>query len=124
MQNDQTRRHFFKAAFTALLAMPVIAPVRAFASKAPACPQQDPKDATALGKMLKPTDPVVKRLDLVFNAADSKNKLYKAGMNCANCSFFLDKKEADFWAPCTMAANKYVPSCGWCKSYKKDPKKA
>ena len=117
-----TRRSFFKKGFLALAAIPFVKSQSAFA--AVACPQKAPTDATAAGKLLDPAAAAGKRLEYVANAADSKNKLYKKGDNCGNCSFYNNKKEVENYAPCTMAANRYVASCGWCKSYRKDPKKA
>ena len=89
------------------------------------CPQGVPKDAKALKKMLKVPSSTAKRLHFVANWKDAeKHKKFKAGSNCGNCKFYNLKKEADFYAPCTMAGNKYVPACGWCKSYKIDKKKS
>lgn len=119
----KTRRSFFRAALLGLGALPLVKSTDALAGIAKACPQKDPTDAKALKKLLKPDGKVAKRLKYVANATDSKHKKYTKGSLCGNCKFYKDKKEVEFYAPCTMAANKYVPSCGWCKSYKLDKKK-
>lgn len=119
---NSSRRSFFKKGLLALAALPLVKSQDAFA--AVACPQPELKDATAAKKLLDPTSATAKRLDYVANAADSKNKLFKAGDHCGNCNFYNNKKEVENYAPCTMAANRFVASCGWCKSYRKDPKKA
>lgn len=118
---NSSRRSFFKKSLMALAAMPLVRTQNVFAGVA--CPQKAPKDATAAAKLLDPTSAAAKRLDYVENAADSKNKLFKAGAHCGNCNFYNVKKVADNYAPCTMAANRYVADCGWCKSYRLDPKK-
>lgn len=121
---NSSRRSFFKKGLLALSAIPFVKSADVFAAPKLTCPQAAPKDATAAGKLLDPASSAGKRLDYVANAADTKNKLFKAGSNCANCSFYNQKKEVENYAPCTMAANRYVASCGWCKSYRLDPKKA
>lgn len=118
---NSSRRSFFKKGLMALVALPLVKSQAVFG--ADACPQPAPKDATAAGKLLEPDSAAAKRLDYVVNATDSKNKLFKAGDNCGNCNFYNDKKEVEKYAPCTMAANRYVASCGWCKSYRLNPKK-
>ncbi len=118
---NSSRRSFFKKGIMALAALPLVKSQTLFA--ADACPQPAPKDATASAKLLDPASAAGKRLDYVTNAADSKNKLFKAGSDCGNCNFYNVKKEVENYAPCTMAANRYVASCGWCKSYRLDPKK-
>ena len=65
-----------------------------------------------------------KSLKFVMEAKDAKHKKYVSGQNCANCKFYVTKKEFEKWAPCKMLANKYVPACGWCKSYIVQKKKA
>lgn len=118
---NSSRRSFFKKGLLALAALPLVKSQDAIA--AVSCPQAAPKDATASKKLLDPASSAGKRLDYVANSADSKNKLFKAGSNCGNCNFYNDKKMVENYAPCTMAANRYVAHCGWCKSYRLDPKK-
>lgn len=120
----KTRRSFFKAALLSLGALPLFKATNALAATAKACPQKDPTDKKALKKLLKADSKTAKRLDYEVNATASTHKKFKAGSNCGNCKFYNVKKEADFYAPCSMAGNKYVASCGWCKSYKLDKKKA
>jgi hypothetical protein len=119
---NSSRRAFFTKGFLAIAALPLLKSQNVLA--AVACPQGAPKDAEVVKKLLDPASAAGKRLDYVENAADSKNKLFKAGDNCGNCNFYNDKKMVENHAPCTMAANRYVTHCGWCKSYRKDPKKA
>ncbi len=113
---NNTRRSFFKKSLMALAALPLIKTSDAFA--AVACPQDPPKDAKALKKLLDPASSTGKRLDYVANSTESKNKKYKKGQNCGNCNFYQDKKVVENYAPCSMAANRYVAECGWCKSYR------
>ncbi|MBK26868.1 MAG: hypothetical protein CME70_22895 [Halobacteriovorax sp.] len=119
----KTRRSFFKAALLSISALPLLKSGEALAASALKCPQDAPKDAKALKKLLKYDGKVSKRLAFVANSSDTKHKKFKAGSNCGNCKFYNAKKEVEGYAPCSMAANKYVPACGWCKSYKLDKKK-
>ena len=123
-ENMKTRRSFFKAALLGLGALPFLKSVDALAATAKSCPQKNPTDKKALKKMLKADAKTAKRLKYELNATESKHKKYKAGSNCGNCKFYNAKKEVENYAPCSMAGNKYVASCGWCKSFKLDKKKA
>lgn len=116
----KTRRSFFKAAALGLSALPLLNAGNAFAK---ACPQADPKDPKALKKLLDVKSKKATRLDYVANAVDSKHKKYKKGDDCGNCKFYKAKKEVENYAPCSMVGNRYVASCGWCKSHKVDKKK-
>jgi len=118
--STKTRRDFFKSLAMGAIAIPFIRSTSVLA--AGACPSKEPTKAGL--KLVKEGDKQIKTLDFVFNAPDSKNAKYKAGNNCANCKFYNNKKLESDWAPCSMFANKYVPGCGWCKSYANDPKKA
>ena len=110
------RRDFFTAALTGLVALPFISgEAIAKACKAGVAP--------AGKKILDIASNQAKRLKYVVLATTSKHKKYKAGANCANCNFYKTKKEDGGHAPCTMAGNKYVSACGWCKSYRKKSKK-
>lgn len=120
----KTRRSFFKAALLSLGALPLLKTVDALGATAKACPQGAPTDAKAVKKLLKYESKTASRLDFVANATDSKSKKYTKGSTCGNCKFYNDKKVVEDYAPCSMVGNKYVPSCGWCKSYKLDKKKA
>lgn len=120
----KTRRSFFKAALLGITSVPFLSSSDALAKVAAKCPQGAPTNAKALKKLLKPDGKVAKRLKYVVNATDSKHKKFKAGDNCGNCKFYNAKKVVEDYAPCSMAANKYVPSCAWCKSYKRDKKKS
>ena len=122
--NMKTRRSFFKAALLGLSSLPLLKSADTLAGIAKKCPQEAPKNAKALKKLLKPDSKAAKRLKYVANATDSKHKKYKKGSACGNCKFYRAKKVVEDHAPCSMVANKYVPSCAWCKSYKLDKKKA
>lgn len=111
--DTKTRRAFFKSLAMGLVAIPFVRSTRAFAA---ACPAKEPAKAGL--KIVKADDKQIKTLDFVFNAPDSKNPKYAKGQNCENCNFYNAKKLEEGWAPCSMFANKYVPGCGWCKSYK------
>ena len=119
----KTRRSFFKAAALGLGALPLLNAGKAFAGIAKVCPQGDPKDPKALKKLLDAKSKKATRLKYVTNATTSKHKKYKKGSACGICKFYKAKKEVESYAPCSMVANRYVASCGWCKSYKLDKKK-
>ncbi len=118
------RRDFFKYGLMAIAAVPAMKIGSAFGAYK--CPNTAKvSDEKVLKKLIDPAGKTAKRLEFVPNAADAKgNKKFEAGSICGNCKFYNNKKEAQDHAPCSMVANKYVPACGWCKSYKKDPKKA
>lgn len=63
-----------------------------------------------------------KRLAYVEDATKSDNKKYTAGAACGNCKWYKAKDPSDSWAKCSMAGNKYVTTCGWCKQYKANKK--
>lgn len=113
---NNSRRAFFKKSLMALVALPLLKSNKSMA--AVACPQDPPKDKKAAAKLLEADSSTGKRLEYVANASDSKNKKYKAGQNCGNCNFYAQKKMVENYAPCSMAANRYVANCGWCKSYR------
>lgn len=116
----KTRRSFFKAALLGLTALPIL---KAGAAVAKKCPQGAPTNAKALKKLLDPKSKKATRLKFVEDATTSKHKKYKKGSACGNCKFYNAKKEVEAHAPCSMVANNYVASCGWCKSFKLDKKK-
>ncbi|MFT6070900.1 MAG: hypothetical protein ACJAT2_001863 [Bacteriovoracaceae bacterium] len=120
----KTRRSFFKAALLSLTAIPLLKSGEALGAMAKSCPQGAPTDKKAIKKLLDYKSKTASRLDFVANATDSKHKKFNKGEACGNCKFYNAKKDLGNYAPCSMAANKYVPSCGWCKSYKLDKKKA
>ncbi|PIR28308.1 MAG: hypothetical protein COV38_16430 [Bdellovibrionales bacterium CG11_big_fil_rev_8_21_14_0_20_38_13] len=108
-----SRRFFLKAAISLSSA--------AYASSLLACDISTLKKN--LAKIFDSSSSTAKRLDFVSVAEESKNSKYKKGDKCGACSFFNDKKGEGDFAPCSFASNRFVPSCGWCKQYKKDPKK-
>ena len=117
----KNRRDFFKKSFLAVGSLSLIPLGKLWAIDCP----DDPKDESVLGKLLKPDSPTAKRLDYFANAADATDhKKFKEGSNCKNCRFYQIKKEKEDHAPCTMAGMKYVPNCGWCKTYNRHPKRS
>lgn len=104
------RRLFLKSIATALLAVPF---VKAMAQDKKECPASAPADVKIVTSDAAPG----KGLDYVALATESKNAKYKSGQDCSNCKFFKADKANGGYAPCTMMANKFVSSCGWCKSY-------
>lgn len=113
----ETRRSFFKKVMMGVALTPVLKVADLYAAVAASCPQGEPKDPKIKKKMI--NDSTAKRLDYVSNASDSKHKKYNKGELCGNCRFYKEHKSEPTWGKCAMAANRYVPSCGWCKSYKK-----
>lgn len=112
------RRMFLKSLGLALLSMPL---VKAFAEdKKAECPATAPEGVKVVTSDAAPG----KGLEYVALASESKNAKYKDGQNCANCKFYKADKANGGYAPCTMMANKFVSSCGWCKSYSPVAKKA
>ena len=105
---NTNRRSFFKVAFATLIGLPLLGKE---ALAAAAC---KPAPAPTTGKVI--DEKTMKRLDYVADATKSTNKKYKAGSNCANCRWYKDHSKP--WAKCSMAANKQVSACGWCKQWK------
>lgn len=113
MENKFSRRSFFKLSLATVAVVPAV--VGSFKSlAADACPAAAPA-----GKPLATsTEGMGKNLEYVVDNKMTKNALHKAGNQCSNCKFFNDKQVAGGYAPCAMMGNKFVSSCGWCKSYK------
>jgi hypothetical protein len=118
-----TRRNFLAKSLTFFGLVPLMNMGKLFAAK---CPQALKIDSEiVLAKLIDPSGATGKRLAYSANAEDSKgHKKYVAGSLCGNCKFYNVKKEDQAHAPCSMAGNKYVSSCGWCKTFKLDPKKS
>ena len=113
--NVKNRRDFFKTLLFGALAVPLVKANQAFAA---ACPSPAAKSAKIQKKMI--DDKTAKRLDYVANSVDAKShKKYKAGSNCGNCNFYKADKKEPTYGKCSMAAMKYVDTCGWCKQHKK-----
>lgn len=109
--NSVNRRNFFSKVALGVLGV-VVAP-RVLAEGCKATPKPEGK------KVVDPTDATGKRIEYYAVASEGKgNKLFTEGSNCANCRFYNEKRGANGWAPCTMAANQFVSACGWCKLYK------
>jgi hypothetical protein len=118
-----SRRNFLIKSLGLVGLLPLLSLKDALAAK---CPQALKIDSEkVLAKLLDATSKTGKRLAYTGNAVDAKDhKKYKAGSLCGNCKFYNIKKEDQAHAPCSMAGNKYVSNCGWCKTYKLDPKKS
>ena len=139
MEKTLNRRNFFK--FSALGLM--TAPLLKSDLFAMACPANAPEGAIKAKYI---DDKTAKRLKFVPNIAkpmegDAKSvkkyakwlkgkkaaKMAKKSPSfkpnlaaCGNCNFY--KAPKDGYGKCTMAANRYVPACGWCNSYAVDKK--
>lgn len=110
--NKYSRRSFFKLGLSSLVAVPFLA--KSANALAAGCPTTAPA-----GKQIaSSTEGMGKSLEYVTDATTTKNALHKAGNNCGNCKFYNKKQEAGGYAPCAMMGNKFVTTCGWCKSYK------
>ena len=118
MENKTNRRKLFKMGFLTLASLPFLKISKAFAE---ACKITEPTDPQVLNRMVKEDDPAAKRLDYVAQASDSKHELFKEGQDCSNCRFYRVQMEKENWAPCTMLANRFVPTCAWCRSYQPNP---
>ncbi|MBT7611003.1 MAG: hypothetical protein HN576_14670 [Bacteriovoracaceae bacterium] len=118
-----TRRSFLTKSLALLGLLPLLNIKKVLATK---CPQALKIDSEkVLAKLLDASSKTGKRLAYSGNAEDSKDhKKYVTGSLCGKCKFYNIKKEDQAHAPCSMAGNKYVSSCGWCKTYKLDPKKS
>lgn len=61
------------------------------------------------------SDPTAQALGYVEDATASKNPLYKAGSNCANCQLYSGPPSG--YGPCQLFPGKAVNSKGWCSGY-------
>lgn len=119
------RRQLFKGLLIGAVAAPLFKMSEVVAAVALKCPQGAPKDAKVLKKLLDYKSKTAKRVAFTADAKDSKtHKKFKAGSNCANCKFYKAHKSEANYGKCAMVGNKYVPACGWCKSYRLNKKKA
>ena len=112
MENNVSRRSFFKFGLMGLSVLPFAGKITAV--KAQACPSKEP----AGKKIQKEGEGMGKMQAYVTDATKSKEATHKAGQNCGNCKFYNKAKADGGYAPCAMMANNYVTSCGWCKAYK------
>ncbi len=116
---QSNRRYFFKRVFIAAMFFPFN---NLYSKLAGRCPQGDPTSDKIKKKLIDERNK--KRVDYFPYWKDAKNHdKFTEGANCDNCSFYKADKQEPTFGRCTMAAMKYVPSCGWCKLYKKAPKK-
>lgn len=107
------RRSFFGKLLVALSATPILSSLKA---------EEACKATKAPAGVKTIDDKTAKRLEYGTVAESKGNKKYKAGSNCGNCNFYKYKQEKEGWAKCTMAANKYVQSCNWCKQWRENKK--
>ena len=129
MKNINTRRTFFKWAFTSLGLVALVKSNNVLAEQT--CPAAAPTDEKVKKKLLKTTSSTAKRVAYVDNSATAKKnhaafmksndkklkgfKKYKDGSNCLGCKHYKNPK--DGYGKCPMVGNKYVPGCGWCKLF-------
>ena len=115
----ETRRSFFKKVMMGVALAPILKATDLYAKVAASCPQGEPTDAK-VKKKLATEAKFGKSKAFVVDATKSKDKKYTKGAACGNCKYYNNKTDKDaLWAKCPMLANSYVPSCGWCKLYKK-----
>ena len=108
------RRDLFKFGAGIMAMVPFTKMAYASDSKAAACTATP---APAGVKVI--DDKTTKRLKYVATSTT-------ADQNCANCKWYKKSKKAgadNSWAKCSMAGNKYVSGCGWCKQWKAIKKK-
>ena len=119
MAIQHNRRYFFKVFFSTLFFFPLKGTLSKLAE---VCPQEAPSLERIARRLISEKDK--KRLDYFADWKKAKEHAkFTEGSNCANCSFYKAHKQDPTFGRCTMAAMKYVPSCGWCKLYKKLPEK-
>ena len=125
MEKNQSRRQFFKTALMGMAAVPFLKMSNAYAFLAKSCPQGAPKDPKIAKKLIDPMSKTAKRLHFHLDAAKAHGeKKFKKDSYCGKCKFYRAHKGEEVYGKCSMMANRYVPSCGWCKSYRLDKKKA
>ena len=126
LKEEMKRRTFLKTATYGLLSLPFLSQISGLATQAYA----------ATLKMIDAKS--IKRLKYVADSNKEKpvSKKFKKGDHCLNCKFYKrgsketdghwDKEkehEKQWYAKCTMAANKYVARAGYCKVYSWDKKR-
>lgn len=111
------RRNWIKLSITSAFSLPILLRSKNLFAEA-ACPAKAPEGK----KLLDPTSKAAKRLKYVADGSKAEKKKTPTD-NCGNCKFYTLKKETGGYAPCKMLANKYVTTCGWCKSHKPMKKK-
>ena len=112
MSHDASRRRFLTIAVVAAATAPLALRSLSAAAAAPA-----PAAAKSLPK-LPLTDATAKALAYAEDAAKVKHPVFKAGSNCANCSFFKGAKGATS-GPCTLFPKNSVVAKGWCSGWAK-----
>ena len=116
-QASDTRRRFLQKALAGLFFLPLVRIIPVGGASV-SCPQKPPKAEGIKKKLLDYAGKTAKRLKFVPNAKEGKgHKKWKAGANCGNCKFYKAHKIEPAYGKCSLAGNKYVPTCGWCKSY-------
>ena len=81
---------------------------------AESCPQGEPATEAVAARMI--DEASKKRLDYYADWSLAKGHAkFAKGATCGNCSFYRPRREEPVFGRCTLAAMRYVPSCGWCK---------
>lgn len=112
-----SRRRFLGRGFAALLLLPLARAAGALAAMAESCPQGAPASEAVAARLIDERNK--KRVDYYANWADAKDhEKFVEGATCDNCSFYKPHRAEPVFGRCTMAAMRYVPSCGWCKLHK------
>lgn len=121
---NKTRRSLISRTLALLGILPLISVSEALANSS--CPQALKIDASnVLDNLLDPISKTGKRIDYFPNALDAKDhKKFVKDSICEKCKFYNVNKSEQSHAPCSMAGNKFVSACGWCKTFKSNKKKA
>jgi hypothetical protein len=121
---NKIRRSLISRTLALLGILPLISISKSLANSS--CPQKLKIDASnVLDNLLDLSSKTGKRLNYFPNALDAKDqKSYLKGSICGKCKFYNIDKSEQSHAPCSIAGNKFVSACGWCKTYKLDNKKA
>lgn len=102
---SQTKHRFLQLAAAGAVVGPIAATVLPRLALAADLPHLDPNDATA------------KALHYTNDAATAAgNPAFKAGADCANCTFYQGKPGEE-WGPCMLFPGKSVHKNGWCASH-------
>ena len=70
-------------------------------------------------KIVEGADSFIKSSHYSDDASTATDAKHKKGDTCSGCKFFQVAKADKGYAPCTMAGNKFVSSCGWCNKFSK-----
>lgn len=112
---SQNRREFLSLFAIGLGSLAVLKNSIGKAFAADACPTSAP----AGKKVVEGNDAFIKSSKYVVDATKATDAKYKKGDSCSGCKFYQVAKADGGYAPCTMAGNKFVSSCGWCNKFAK-----